>query len=351
MICHNNKNLPLNFIKHVFISTSQDDGTGIGLFAALEKDEIIITDSLFNNFFTFTQIWWVEDLFALWSCHCADNCGSSQFGNSLDIAFADSSQTKTACFSHVLWCQIVDTHAGDNDVSSRFKNFSDSFFQDITFLLSDLLNIFWIINQNLDTQLESEFVQVEIKTSDFSVLYLSWHLLMSLDSLDGVTLDQLTFSRALSMSLKDIDRLDGVLDTEKSLLLNSLDWLNNQVSEEGWISVDQLGWHWGLCTVEQCLLTKTFDTNCKLVLNVPARLFGSHLEPGNDICGVDIHLDQLVGSFQQFSSENDNTGGSVSDFWVLQLCQLNKKVSNRVFNLKLLQNSSAFINTIKYHRW
>lgn len=51
-----NINLPLNFVKHVFISTSQDDGTGIGLLAALKEDEIVIPDGFFINFLTFTQI-------------------------------------------------------------------------------------------------------------------------------------------------------------------------------------------------------------------------------------------------------------------------------------------------------
>lgn len=64
---------------------------------------------------------------------------------------------------------------------------------------------------------------------------------MGLDSLDGVTLDQLTFSGALSVSLEDIDGLDGVLDSENSLLLNNFDGIDNQISEEGWIGVDQLG--------------------------------------------------------------------------------------------------------------
>jgi hypothetical protein len=58
---------------------------------------------------------------------------------------------------------------------------------------------------------------------------------------------------------------------------------------------------------------------------------------------MDVHLDKFIGSFEQFGSKNDNTCGTITDFRVLQLCQLDKKVANRMFDLKFFKNSGALI--------
>lgn len=75
----------------------------------------------------------------------------------------------------------------------------------------------------MNTELQSEFVKIEVQTSDFSFLYLSRHQLMSLDCLNCVTIDQLTFSTALSMSLKDVDIFDVVFRAKNGPLLNTSD--------------------------------------------------------------------------------------------------------------------------------
>lgn len=43
------------FVNHVLVGTSDDDGAGLNLLASIEEDEIIVSDVLFLDFFTFSQ--------------------------------------------------------------------------------------------------------------------------------------------------------------------------------------------------------------------------------------------------------------------------------------------------------
>jgi hypothetical protein len=56
---------------------------------------------------------------------------------------------------------------------------------------------------------------------------------------------------------------------------------------------------------------------------------------------VNIHLNELIGSFEQLSGKNDNTGGSVADFRVLQLGKLDQEVTDRMFNFEFFQYSGT----------
>lgn len=50
---------------------------------------------------------------------------------------------------------------------------------------------------------------------------------------------------------------------------------------------------------------------------------------------MDVHLDQLIGPFEQFRSEDDNWGGAITDFWVLKLCKLDEQVGDWMLDLEL----------------
>ncbi len=164
---------------------------------------------------------------------------------------------------------------------------------------------------------------------------------MSLYCLNCVTFDQLTLGWALAVSFEYVYRLDGVLGTEESLLFYGLDWLNDKVGKKLWISIDKFWRHWGLGAIGQGLISETFDSDRQLVLNVSASFSGSHLEPGDNVSGVNIHLNELIGSFEQLSGKNDNTGGSVADFRVLQLGKLDQEVTDRMFNFEFFQYSGT----------
>lgn len=54
-------------------------------------------------------------------------------------------------------------------------------------------------------------------------------------------------------------------------------------------------------------------------------------------------LDELVGALEELSSEDNNRGGTISDFSVLDLGKFDEDLGGGVGNLKLLENSGAII--------
>jgi len=54
-------------------------------------------------------------------------------------------------------------------------------------------------------------------------------------------------------------------------------------------------------------------------------------------------LDELVGALEELSSEDNNRGGTISDFSVLDLGKFDENLGGGVGNLKLLENSGAII--------
>lgn len=77
--------------------------------------------------------------------------------------------------------------------------------------MSDFLEVLGVVNEDLNAQLESEFMEVQIKTGDFGFFDVGGHQLVSLDCLDGISVDQLTFSAALSVGFEEVDIFDVVL--------------------------------------------------------------------------------------------------------------------------------------------
>ena len=59
--------VPFHFVKHVLVGTSEDDGAGSRLGAALEKDEIVISHCFFDNLITLSQVGRIEYFLAFGS--------------------------------------------------------------------------------------------------------------------------------------------------------------------------------------------------------------------------------------------------------------------------------------------
>lgn len=240
----------------------------------------------------------------------------------MQISLINSSETNTTCLEHILGCSIIDTHFGEDNIGSCFDDFVDSWFQDIALFLPDFFQVLGIIHQNLDTKLQSEFVEIEIQACNFGFFYLSGHQLVSLYCLNRIPIYQLALSTALPVRFQDVDVFYVVFWAEDRFLLNTTDWVYHQVCEKARIYIDKLARHRSLCAVKQSLLTKTVNRLSKFILNVSARFLSCNLESSNDICGMNFHFYEFVGSLQQLSSKNNNWSCAIADFRVLELRQL-----------------------------
>ncbi len=69
-----------------------------------------------------------------------------------------------------------------------------------------------------------------------------------------------------------------------------------EISEKFSVSVDDLARHGRLGNIDKSFAAELFDWNGQFLLNVSGRIFHGNSESRNNIGGVDLLLDQLVGS-------------------------------------------------------
>ena len=148
--------------------------------------------------------------------------------------------------------------------------------------------------------MQSEFVEIEVQACDFGLDDVVRHVLMGFNGLDGVTSDELALSAALAVRLEDVDGFDVVLDLreEGGFLLDGVDGVYDQASEEVGIGVDQLAGHGGLCAVEEGIDAQRLDGDGQLILDISACLLGGDLISGDDIGWMHFDFDELIGSLQ-----------------------------------------------------
>ena len=59
---------------------------------------------------------------------------------------------------------------------------------------------------------------------------------------------------------------------------------------------------------------------------------------------MNLVFDQVIGSLQKFSGQDDNRGSSITDFTILDLGKLNENFCGRMCHLELLENSGAIVS-------
>jgi hypothetical protein len=59
---------------------------------------------------------------------------------------------------------------------------------------------------------------------------------------------------------------------------------------------------------------------------------------------VDVLLDEFVSSLEELSGEDDDGGGTISDFSILDLGEFDENLGSGVGNLELLEDSGAIIS-------
>jgi hypothetical protein len=118
--------------------------------------------------------------------------------------------------------------------------------------LTNFVKVIGVLNENLNAHLETEFVQVEVNTSDLGILHHLGHTLGRSGGLNSVTINKHGFLGGLTVSLEDVDVLDGVLGLALGVgHLDVLHSIDNHVGEEVSFTVEELGGHGGLGTVDK----------------------------------------------------------------------------------------------------
>ena len=334
----------LNLFEEVLVGTTDDNGLGTGVGHAFEEHVFPVSDSSLLDLGAGSEVLGAVDLLTIHIGEGDNDGGTSLLGNTAQVGLLDSADGNNTSLNEVLEGEIVDTAGAENDVGAGLDDLLASLLADVHLSLSDFVKVVGVLNENLHSHLETELVEVEVNAGNLGVLHNLGHALGGASGLNGVAVDKLGLPGGLSVCLEDVNGLDGVLGL--TLGVGGLDvvhGLDNHTGEEVGLGAEKLGAHGGLGGVEDGILTEGVGLDTALLLDKSDGLLEGKTVTRHNRSGVNLVLHQLVGSLQELSGEDDNGGGSVTDFTVLDLGELAEDLGCGVGDLELLEDSGAIV--------
>merc|ERR1712048_481011 len=122
------------------------------------------------------------------------------------------------------------------------------------------------------------------------------------------------------MSLQDVHSLYRIrLGTIRLNRANILHGIDYEVSKEVGLSIKKFGGHRSFGGIYKCFLTKSINLNTQITAQELDGLSQSQSESTHDGGGMDVVLDQLITSLQKLRGKDDNRGGTITNFSILNL--------------------------------
>ena len=118
---------------------------------------------------------------------------------------------------------------------------------------------------------------------------------------------------------------------------------DNHLPEEVGLGGKKLGAHRSLGSLQDRLISEVILAHNQRSLDEVDGLFERHTISSHDRGWVNLVFDQIVGSFQKFSGQDDNRSSAVTNLAILNLGKLNEYFCGRVRHLKLLENGGAIV--------
>mmetsp|Transcript_57657 Transcript_57657/g.65792 ORF Transcript_57657/g.65792 Transcript_57657/m.65792 type:complete len:230 (+) Transcript_57657:1219-1908(+) len=142
------------------------------------------------------------------------------------------------------------------------------------------------------------------------------------------------------------DRTSGnLLDSDKTLIeifVQSFNGINDHTSEEFLVVGDQLGIETGLSTLQQQISSFSIEFDFDF-----ADLAQDGGESLSETLDQDLRVDTLfnitLGFLQEGSGQQNDGGGSITDFLILRLGNVDQSFSSRVNNFQILHNGGTII--------
>mmetsp|Transcript_49405 Transcript_49405/g.105164 ORF Transcript_49405/g.105164 Transcript_49405/m.105164 type:complete len:570 (-) Transcript_49405:67-1776(-) len=335
----------LGLVQHELVGTTDQDGGGLLSLAALDEDEVIVANALLNHLVRASQILGIELLVSVHCGHREEQLGTSALGDSLDVLLVNSPGGQHTSIHQVLHGEVIDTLGCEQHGGASINNLLDLLLRDVHLLLSNSLELLWVIDDDVDPHGHSVPLEVEIQKGNLRIRDVGGHLLGASEGLDGVAAShELRLAAALTVGLDDVDLVHRVLGLAGSVRnLHRLDSIDDDFGEKFRLSANELRRECRLRDVEQDILVQLVNGHAQIGLDVLDSLFHRHSVAADDDGGVDVVLDKLVRSLQKLRSHDDHGRGAVANFSVLQVRQLYQDLRSGMLNLQLLENRGSIV--------
>jgi hypothetical protein len=318
-------------------SSSKDDSYGFSGGASSEHVETSISELHFFEFLTGSENLFRDTVSS--SLHDS----SSGFGASIEITKRASSSAEDVSVSEVLSGQISNGELGENDLSTGFGNFIELIVDDFPFSINNFLEVFGVLKS--DFSVISLGLKLELNVEDQNLGVLE-HLGLLFETgireglLEADTVDELGVSGRSSGNFLNTDILLVVVT------INGLDGINNHLSEEFSIAGDNLGvkrGH-GASLEDLSLFNGVFGVHLDRDLSDAFTAEGLSFSVTLDN-NLRVHalFDELLGLLEELTSGKDDRGGTISDFVILRLSDIDESLGGGVDNVEESDKSGTII--------
>lgn len=265
----------LNLIEEEVVSSSADDSLSAGFGHAFEEHVFPVSNSSFLNKIARSEVRGVEGFFAGVNISERDNnLSTGVVSNSSQIGLVNTSYGNDVSLNEVLKSEIINTSGAENDVSAGVNDHFTSLLADIHLSLSDFIKVIGVLNENLDSHLHSELVEVEVNASNLGVLHHLGHSLRRAGSFNSISINEFGFFTGHTVRFKNMDGFDGVFNLTLSVnVLNVLHGLDDNLGIEVCLTTDKLGAHGGLGSVDEGISIETSSLDSKVLLNLVDTFF------------------------------------------------------------------------------
>lgn len=304
----------LHLVELEFVGATEDDGGRAVSLGALDEDALVVGYPLLDNLFGVTERGALKDFIAFKVGEGGDEGSTSGFGDAAEIFLLATTDGNGLLLNKHLEAEIVNTLGGEDDVGAGVKDLLDAFEDHGGFALTNLFELGWVIDGDVDAEGHTGLLEVDVQTGDLGSYNAGLHGLGSYGAVEGVSLDENRFPGGFAVGLQDVDGLDGVFDIAS--VVDGLDGLHSfdaHFREKVGVGSNDLGGHGGLCNVGEGILGKRVDGNRHVSLEVAERLPQCHSVTCYYGSWVNLVLDEFVRSTEEFGGHQDDCGCSISN--------------------------------------
>ena len=181
-------------------------------------------------------------------------CG---LGNPLKILPLAPPHGHGSSLNKVLQAQVVDASSCEDHVGPGGQDLVDPLLGDVALPVPHLFKFGGVVHQQLHAHLHLHLLQGEIKAGNLGLVDGPRHLLRGDGAVQGIAIDKHAFPGGLSVSLQDVDGLDGIVVAD----LDGLGCVYNHLGKELIVGANELARHAGFGAIDQALLAKIIDLN------------------------------------------------------------------------------------------
>ena len=321
----------LDFVENVLRGTAEDNRASVGLDALSEEREVVVTDLVdLEKSAVSSDIGFLE-LFG-----AVNNGGSGGAGNTVVIGLTETAEDgAVSVLEELVESEIADTLLGDDDIGLDLED-GVAHALDFDFLHSEgLLEILFLGEFHVGHGLSLLVLEGAIEEHNAGVADLSAHTGVAHVLVKHDTVEHLAVLEEASGDLLNLGVALGInLNVITILHVDGADGLDSEVNNEAAPLGGELGADGGLNNASKVIVVLQVDVLANGLAHLDDVVETLEVSAHND-GGVDVTLEEGLNSAEDFTSEDNDGGGTVTDFFVLGAGKLNHRLGSGVVHVDL----------------